>query len=166
MAYCNWLYNMHNIIGYTGAINDRPTVYFRMGRAYGRITQNHKLPYNIGREKYKIHVAYRMENRRLEDDKIHLIEWEATRPIHVSRNAFVPRSRFRPGELLTLSVALYRFPDLKLCYTVSHEQARAKARVQNELLAQFDAVRNHRLQLFYTGVDKNPAATRVIDRVV
>lgn len=165
MAYCNWLYNIRNIIGYTGALNDNPTVYFQLGRAYGHITQNHRIPFNIGREKCAIHAGYHIDNYYI-DGQLHAIEWEGGTDVHTSRNAFIRRQFFNPGDLLTLSVALYRFPDVKLMYTASQRQMRRKANVQAELLNQFDQVRNNRLELFYRGVDRNPAATRVIDRVV
>jgi hypothetical protein len=165
MAYASWLYNVNNIIGYTGDVNSRPTVYFQLGRGYGHITQNHSIPSNIGREKYEIHHDYRIDNYDI-DGELHAVESEATKVFHVSRNEFIPRRDFNPGELLTLSIAIYRFPDLKLMYVASRRQQRAKATMQAELLNQFDQVRNNRLQLFYNGADQNPGATRVIDKVI
>lgn len=166
MAYRNNFYCIRNIIGYTGDLRYCPTVSFRRGHEYGRITQNHRLPHNIGREEVVLHAGYRMENRRLEDHKLHLVEWEGDEAVQVSRNAFVKRRWFRPGGARTLALAIVRFPDLKLRYVALQSQMQRTAQVQDESLAQFDAVRNNRLELSYRGVDRNPAATRVIDRVV
>lgn len=55
---------------------------------------------------------------------------------------------------------------MKLMYVASRRRMRRKANVQAELRHQFDQVRNNRLALFCTGVDRNARATRVIDQVV
>lgn len=160
MAYCNYLYNARNIIGYTGKVDDSPTVYFQLGRAYGHITQDHPTPINIGREEVAIHAGYHIDNYQI-DGAYHSVEWEGREPIHMSRTAFVRREFFNPGDILTLSIALYRFPDIKLRYV---KQCQSKSMMQAELLNQFNDVNSiRRLQLFHDGVDKNPKVTRIIE---
>jgi len=43
-------YKMENIIGWSGDIAHCPSVYFRAGHSYGRITQLHEYRINLGRE--------------------------------------------------------------------------------------------------------------------
>lgn len=164
MAYRNDLYNVRNIIGYTGDLRYLPTVYFQRGHEYGHITQHHMLPFNVGREEVSFHLKYRITNY-YRGGRIHAIEWEGNEEIHTSRNPFITRERFGHGDLLTLSAAMYRCPDLKLCYTQPKvlEVAHAKHKMQAELLKQFRDVRENRLDLFMPGRDRNPAATRVIE---
>lgn len=167
MAYRNDLYNMRNIIGYTGDLAYFPTVYFRRGNEYGHITQHHMLPYNVGREEVAFHLQYHIGNY-YRGGRIKAIEWEGMNNIHTSRNPFITRDNFRPGDLLTLAAALYRFPDVKMRYSdpLNHQRVKAKHRMQAELLHQFKQVRENRLELFMPGADRNPAATRVLDRIV
>lgn len=167
MAYRNDFYNLRNIIGYTGDLRYLPTVYFRRGHEYGHITQHHMLPYNVGREDVAYHRGYHISNY-YRGGRIHAIEWEGSQEVHTSRNPFITRDRFNPGDLLTLSEAIFRFPDRKLRYEDPRngERVHAKHAMQAELLAQFRLVRRHRLDLFMPGVDPNPRATRVIDGVV
>ncbi len=57
MGYRDDFYTADNIIGYTGDINNNPTVYFRSEKdgevTFGRITQEHKDDFNVGREEVR-----------------------------------------------------------------------------------------------------------------
>lgn len=167
MTYRDDFYTVRNIIGYTGDLMYYPTVYFKRGHEYGHITQHHMLPYNIGREEVFFHPQYHVGNY-VSGGRLHGIEWEGARAIHPSRNKFIRRELFSTGVLLTLSEAIFRFPDLKISYADvrNGKRVKAKNRMQAELLKQFDMVRDDRLALFMPGVDRNPAATRVLDKVV
>lgn len=50
MAYRADFYTAENIIGYTGVLRSKPTVYFRSDNEYGHITQEHDEIDNVGRE--------------------------------------------------------------------------------------------------------------------
>jgi hypothetical protein len=50
MAYRPDFYTADNIIGYTGDIDNNPTVYFLTDLEYGHITQAHRDTDNVGRE--------------------------------------------------------------------------------------------------------------------
>jgi hypothetical protein len=167
MAYRNDFYTLRNIIGYTGDLRYLPTVYFQRGHEYGHITQHHMLPYNVGREHVAYHPQYRIANH-YRGGRIRAVEIEGMDIVHPSRNPFISRDGFGPGDLLTLSAAIFRFQELKLCYADprNRDRVHAKHAMQHELLKQFRLVRDHRLDLFMPGADRNPAATRLIDNVV
>ena len=62
MSYRDDFYIPRNIIGYTGNINNNPTVYFQNGASYGHITQAHDIRQNIGREEVCQAQDYRIFN--------------------------------------------------------------------------------------------------------
>ena len=111
------LYKTENIIGYTGNIDDNPTVYYRRpSGTFGHITQDHKYQDNIGRENARNHPGYTFGNTgpggRLEE-KIN------GKVIHPSRNPFVPLSRSRATrkeEVRKLRTAHHNFPIIKNLY--------------------------------------------------
>lgn len=67
MAYYPDFYHPNNIIGYTGDLNNKPTVYFMrktgVGYRFGRIIQKSKNPARIGRSVVREFPVYRIENR-------------------------------------------------------------------------------------------------------
>jgi hypothetical protein len=115
MGYEDALYSARNIIGYTGEINDSPTVYFleplgTAPRRYGHITQAHWLWLNTGRE-----CAHSAENYTYENniDGV-LVEKVNGKILHTSRNRFIPTS---PGRTQTdLEKSITRFTGMKSIY--------------------------------------------------
>lgn len=184
MAYRNDFYTVTNIIGFSGDVRFLPTVYFQRGDEYGHITQFHNRPFNVGREYVAFCRAsqYHVYNHFI-DGRIHAIEWEGYKLVHVSRNRIIKRDSFRPGDLQALSLAIRNCPHLKPRYRhpgyeqthdikgkmqtelIRRPQQVKKNAMHAELLAQFNDVRNHRLDLFMPGRDRNPAATNVIDSI-
>ena len=66
MCYEKNFYIKANITGYTLDPDDshaEPTVYFRAGNKFGRITQKHNKPDNIGRNKVREKPDYTIQNR-------------------------------------------------------------------------------------------------------
>jgi hypothetical protein len=57
-GYEDTFYVKSNIVGYTGNKFNYPTVYFRQGNRFGRITQKHQHANNIGRNKAKAKFVY------------------------------------------------------------------------------------------------------------
>jgi len=80
------LYQPQNIIGTTSAIGQQPTVYYRtMSGTFGHITQEHKIPENVGREapgKHPLYTAANTGKGGALEEKI------GNRVIHTSRNQF------------------------------------------------------------------------------
>ena len=116
MAYESLFYIRDNIVGYTGSLfgkgKDAPTVYFREGIKFGRITQWHKKADNIGRNKVRSDASYKIENRNGKAYE----SWSGGS--HPSRNAFIDitKSPVRDSELVILSKAIDNFPDKKTKY--------------------------------------------------
>lgn len=79
-------YTRNNIIGYTGALADNPTVYFRNGNEFGRITQAHGNPNNVGRNVTRIAADYKIENSGPNENAQEFYNGEIK---HSSRNPFI-----------------------------------------------------------------------------
>lgn len=62
MGYRDDFYVSSNIIGYTGNVDDCPTVYFKSGNEFGRITQRHPNAKNVGRNLVREAVDYYIDN--------------------------------------------------------------------------------------------------------
>lgn len=88
MGYRDDFYIVSNIIGYTGKVNKKPTVYFMTEDEYGRITQDHKNVNNIGRNKVRSREGYTFENEDV-DGKVKMVERRNGQKYHTSRNPFV-----------------------------------------------------------------------------
>lgn len=132
MTYRSDLYNVANIIGYTGAPHRLPTVYFRCDtlQLCGRITQQHKFPFNVGREEPHSTVGYQMRNEVVAGRTV-LREYRNGELKHTSRNRFIsivddqldpnPRhgvdltGKVDLTALPMLAQALRRCPDQKDC---------------------------------------------------
>lgn len=99
-------YKKDNIIGYTGTLISNPTVYFREGNKFGRITQFHNNPSNIGRNKVRTASDYKITNTNYGKAE----EYYDGGVRHKSRNPFRPANFF---EKIILARAIDRFPDQK-----------------------------------------------------
>jgi len=110
MPYRADFYIPENIIGYTGRIDDNPTVYFMTGPAhgpneYGHITQAHQIGPNEGREEVQRSTQYEI---RVGADG-NLEEWDGGQCIHESRNPFIPVAGLNHKSKYLLSCAIARF---------------------------------------------------------
>ena len=99
-------YVMENITGYTGSLFSNPTVYFRKGNKFGRITQSHPDPTNIGRNKVRVASDYRIYNTAAGQAE----EFYHGKAQHSSRNAYRTANNF---DVLVLSKAIQLFPNKK-----------------------------------------------------
>lgn len=123
MNYRADFYIPENIIGYTGKIDDNPTVYFRTGppqgpNEYGHITQAHQIGPNEGREKVIRSTKYEIRvgaNGNLE-------EWDGGRCIHPSRNPFVPIAGLDAQAKYLLGCSIARFTIQKKVGRFSEKQ--------------------------------------------
>lgn len=126
MGYRDDFYRIENIIGYTGKLSKRPSVYFfsAASNAYGHITQAHGDQTNVGREIYKEDPDYLIENTQIYTNNYPVgeyaehegmdikgnacVEWRTSEEyadtidsFHTSRNLFIPvrPSRFFPAAV-------------------------------------------------------------------
>lgn len=113
MPYEPLFFTKENIIGYTGDIDQSPTVYFRKGNRFGRITQHHRNPDNVGRNLVREFDDYTIYNSA-DDNKA--VEYYDGRTRHHSRNPFVSVNGNQEIVLTELASAIERFPNLKPKY--------------------------------------------------
>lgn len=129
MSYRGDFYIPENIIGYTGNINNNPTVYFQNGTSFGHITQAHDLAPNVGREEVRQAQDYEIRN-------IHgrAQEWAGGRCIHPSRNRFISVAALTSAHKFLLSTAISNYTEKKQWgdyTTVQHNQIIAHGRLIN-----------------------------------
>src|ERR1700754_1766318 len=107
MPYRGDFYRAENLIGYTGKLDDFPTVYFHKLSTgeFGHITQKHDIQTNVGREVVMISDGgYRYVNEDVTDKSGKVIgralhEYSGNRLIHPSRNEFFPKDSSNEGVL-------------------------------------------------------------------
>ncbi|MBB1268164.1 hypothetical protein [Shewanella sp. SR44-3] len=110
MPYETDFYVKSNIIGYTGDLNNNPTVYFKNGNKFGRITQDHGHQDNIGRNKVREYADYDISNVEGRAREYYNGDYQ-----HTSRHAFVPLNG-NQNTLNTLAQAINAFPNAKPKY--------------------------------------------------
>lgn len=98
-----------NIIGYTGSLNSNPTVYFKKGTRFGRITQAHGKQNNVGRNKVRTKADYKIYNSKSGKAK----EFYGGEVKHNSRNKFHKVSFWNRKKLTS---AINLFPNIKPKY--------------------------------------------------
>ena len=108
MGYANNLYQPKNIIGYTGDLNNFPTVYFKQGDHFGNIVQKHKNPDNIGRDIVASSSLYQILNSPVRDV---LEEYIGVTKIHTSSKTF--KAVTNNEELNILSKAITTYQEIK-----------------------------------------------------
>jgi hypothetical protein len=108
MSYRGDFYIPQNIIGYTGNINNNPTVYFQNGTSYGHITQAHDIRQNVGREEVCQAQDYQIINVNGRAE-----EWAGGRCIHPSRNAFISVAGLGSVAKCILSLAISNHKEMK-----------------------------------------------------
>ena len=116
MGYRDDFYTTDNIIGYTGNLQANATVYFQKNdgreRSFGRITQDHDLKLNIGRNKVRTTTDYVVENRNIQGG-LRCVEYYNGKVQHTSRNVFVPVGGLSAVQRSILQRAIYNFPERK-----------------------------------------------------
>lgn len=163
MAYRSDLYNIRNIIGYTGQLHRLPTIYFRddAQNIYGRITQQHRYSFNVGRGEPASTVGYDMRNEMVNGRRV-LREYKNNVVQHTSRNPFIPvdTSAFdnpRSGGDLTaiaiLSQSIQRFTQPKATADLS----RAEMYDVHIAIAQKGNMLNELTQVAATVTDMTPS---------
>lgn len=119
MANFDEFYQVWNIIGYTGKLNELPTVYFLSDEFAGHITQQHRNPRNVGRDVPSPREGYVFGNIGIPGiNEIRLVEthlvqgWD-----HVSRNAMVFIDQAKPDMKVVsvLAQAIWRCKGMKSC---------------------------------------------------
>jgi hypothetical protein len=123
MSYRSDFYRPENIIGYTGRIDDNPTVYFITGPAhgpneYGHITQAHAVGPNEGREGVRHSAQYQIRAGATGN----LEEWDGGRCIHESRSRFVAVGGLNAKSRYLLSCSIARFSEKKRINRFSEQQ--------------------------------------------
>ncbi|MEM8582697.1 MAG: hypothetical protein AAGF87_00440 [Bacteroidota bacterium] len=109
MAYYPDFYHPSNIIGYSGNLHNKPTVYFMRRTAYGyrigRIIQRSSNSKRIGRAEVREYPRYRIGNRGGR-----VAEWY-DKKIRKGRRAFVPAQRLNMSAISILTRAIERYPN-------------------------------------------------------
>ncbi|WP_172328023.1 hypothetical protein [Mangrovicoccus sp. HB161399] len=116
MGYRDDFYIADNIVGYTGLPSASPSVYFRKGTTFGRITQVHDLRTNIGRAVVRDKADYRLENGPHRGKEVCLEFYDGAYQ-HPSRNPIVflrdMRTKYHDAVLPLLAQAITAFPDIR-----------------------------------------------------
>lgn len=123
MGYRDDFYSVANIVGYTGNLDDNPTVYFETDEEQGHITQAHKKADNVGRGVVYTIEGYSKENvyfTATKDDPggWHLVEMYDGKSVHKSRNPYiaVPNLDSRPALKKILEKAILTHTKIKSRY--------------------------------------------------
>jgi hypothetical protein len=113
MTYRDDFYVVGNMYGYTGQVNDNPTVYFVSATEHGRITQNHPRTENIGRDVVKTNAGYDIRNQRDDDGVLKCMEFEGEYRVHKSRGPLVLISQTTDADRAILAQSIWRHTELK-----------------------------------------------------
>ncbi|GAA5165105.1 hypothetical protein [Viridibacterium curvum] len=96
MGYRDDFYMVQYIIGYTGNLNDFPTVYFIKGKEFGHITQKHDESQNVGRMEVYASDGYTIGNK--------MVEKIRGKVMHTSRSTLTKVDVFAPAEKETVTL--------------------------------------------------------------
>jgi hypothetical protein len=129
MGYRDDFYVAYNIFGYTGEIQDYPTVYFftddQHGNEHGRITQDHDNINNIGRDVVKTNIGYSIYDEYFVNEETGEGEWRTVEYEEFAGNrAFRKRHKSRGllefvnatttvADRALLSQSIWRYTELK-----------------------------------------------------
>lgn len=108
MSFRGDFYIPQNIIGYTGNINNNPTVYFLNGTSFGHITQAHDIRQNVGREE-----VYQAQDYEIRNINGRAQEWAWGHCIHPSRNLFISAANLGSVAKCILSLAIANHKEKK-----------------------------------------------------
>jgi len=103
MGYRDDFYMVQNILGYSGNLNDFPTVYFQKGDEYGHITQKHGDSQNVGRMEVYKSASYWIGNEMVRG-KLKLVEKVNGTIIHESRSILTKVDTFDPMNKDTVAL--------------------------------------------------------------
>lgn len=112
MSYEEEFYTPENIIGYTGDFQVNPTVYFKNGNKFGRITQTHADNDNIGRSLVREYTDYRIGNTAPSGTAEEYYDGEVQ---HVSRHPFVAAQEHSHGKTV-LAASILAHTEAKTTY--------------------------------------------------
>ena len=115
MGYRDDFYDVRNIFGYTGPLQDDPTVYFETSTEFGHITQDHRKDENKGRELVRSAAGYTRGNEEI-DLADHFVERVNGRRIHKSRDMLFEVKQTATDTLALLAQAITKFTELKPKY--------------------------------------------------
>jgi hypothetical protein len=115
-AYEKDFYKKENIIGYTGDLNNNPSVYFKNGNKFGRITQVHDDATNIGRNEVREAADYTIANRRVNGRQcaVETYTYNGRQGHHCSRGQFIAVAQNDADTLNILARALILKPEAKV----------------------------------------------------
>jgi hypothetical protein len=116
MGYRDDFYVVKNMVGYTGSVNDNPTVYFQSDDECGRITQHHQKEDNIGRSAVRDTAGYALGNESINGVMVAVERLNGER-VHTSRNAFVSVQETSSGDRALLAQSIWKFTELKSKYS-------------------------------------------------
>jgi hypothetical protein len=103
MGYRDDFYMVQNIIGYSGNLNDFPTVYFQKGDEYGHITQKHPDSQNVGRMEVYKSAGYWIGNEMV-GSTLKLVEKVNGKIFHESRSTLTKVDTFDPSNRDTVAL--------------------------------------------------------------
>jgi hypothetical protein len=113
MTYRDDFYVVGNMYGYTGQVNNSPTVYFMSATEHGRITQDHPRTENIGRDVVKRNEGYSIRNQRDDDGVLKCMEFEGEYRAHKSRGLLVLISETTAADKAILAQSIWQHTELK-----------------------------------------------------
>jgi hypothetical protein len=113
MGYRDNFFVVPNMYGYTGNINENPTVYFMSQTEHGRITQYHPREANVGRDVVKTNEGYSIVNQLDDDGVMKCMEFEGEYRAHKSRGRLVLISETTTDDQALLSQSIWRHTELK-----------------------------------------------------
>jgi hypothetical protein len=138
MGYRDNFYRSQNIVGYSGNINNFPTVYFQSPWEFGHITQAHDIRQNVGRQEVLSAVGYWIGNEDVGGGDIRLVEKTNGEAFHTSRSTFTPVTNATRG---TLAQSITKYSGAKYIsdynagtFDTIDASADAKAHVLRDLL--------------------------------
>ena len=103
MGYRDDFYMVQNIIGYSGNLQDFPTVYFVKGNEYGHITQKHGDSQNVGRMEVYSSPDYWIGNEMV-GNTLKLVEKVKGQIFHESRSTLTRVDTIAPANRDTVAV--------------------------------------------------------------
>jgi hypothetical protein len=145
MGYRDDFYTVGNIIGYSGQLNDFPTVYFLSDAEWGHITQKHPLPQNVGRQSVGDATHYEIGNERVHGT-LKLVEKLNGRVFHESRSTLkrIDPNSFETVDFKVLGIlaqAIRNCPNEKNISEFSGQDMQKIEQAENSMSAVLDQLK-------------------------
>jgi hypothetical protein len=112
MAYRDDFYHVDNILGYSGNLQEFPTVYFLTSKEYGHITQEHGYGQNVGRQEVESATGYSIGNENV-NGTLKLVEKMNGNVFHESRTTLTKVSKSDADAFALCSQAIWKYQDEK-----------------------------------------------------